>query len=105
MSEFQIQRFSSTVFELKIPLRTLTAIQVSPGSLNKGIFINLTAPNPGAGESYHISQPTAQVNGLLKGQYYGTISDKIMVTQKGGKPGRKYRAIIEYRDEVSSFFP
>ena len=43
----------------------------------------------------------AQVNGILKGAYYGTISDQISITSLGEEGSTKYRAIIDYKDEVS----
>lgn len=77
-------------------------IQVAPGSQNKGIFVKLSEPSLGAGEEYRITHPTAQVNGIVKGAFYGTIGGAVYVTGSGGggkKGGRKYRAIVEYRDE------
>ncbi|KAJ9121083.1 hypothetical protein QFC24_005064 [Naganishia onofrii] len=75
-------------------------VQVTPGEANKGLFISLKEPSLGAGEEYQITHPIAQVNGILKGTFYGTIGDKITVTCRGGKPGKpKLKAIIEYRDE------
>ena len=44
----------------------------------------------------------AQVNGILKGVYYGTISDQIAITCHGGaESSTKLRAVIDYKDEVS----
>lgn len=37
----------------------------------------------------------------MRGQYYGTISDKVIVSCTSDKPGRRLKAIIEYKDEVS----
>ncbi|KAJ9103831.1 hypothetical protein QFC21_002293 [Naganishia friedmannii] len=75
-------------------------VQVTPGEANKGLFISLKEPSLGAGEEYQVTHPIAQVNGILKGTFYGTIGDKITVTCRGGKPGKtKLKAIIEYRDE------
>lgn len=74
-----------------------------------------------------MTHPVAQVNGIIKGTFYGTvrcvvcraiksfayplpplpcafhlqISDKVVVTCRGGKPGKKLKTIIEYKDEVS----
>lgn len=44
----------------------------------------------------------AQVNGILKGAFYGTISDQISITCRGGdgKGKGKLRAVIDYKDEV-----
>lgn len=74
-------------------------IQIAPGESNKGIFVTLSSPSPGAGEEYQITHPLAQVNGLLKGTYYGTVSDKVYVTCRGGKDKQHYRTIVEYKDE------
>jgi hypothetical protein len=44
------------------------------------------------------------VNGILKGSYYGTISDQISVTCSGGSSvPTKLRAILDYKDEVRKF--
>lgn len=74
-------------------------IQIAPGESNKGIFVTLSSPSPGAGEEYQITHPLAQVNGLLKGSYYGTVSDKVYVTCRKEGEGKAYRTIIEYKDE------
>ncbi|KAI5453583.1 hypothetical protein NCC49_005408 [Naganishia albida] len=74
-------------------------VQVTPGDANKGLFINLSQPSPGAGEEYQVTHPIAQVNGIIKGTFYGTISDKVVVTCRGGNPGKKLKTIIEYKDE------
>lgn len=61
------------------------------------------------------------MNGIIKGSFYGTvsnatypdieprlmpvcvlqISDKVIVTCRGGRPGKKLKTIIEYKDEAS----
>ena len=76
-----------------------TAIRVSPGSYNKGLFVKITG-GPGEGEEYHITHPIASVNGILRGNFYLTVVDSAIVTAKGGKDGVNYRAIIEYKEEV-----
>jgi len=76
-----------------------TTLRVSPGSYNKGIFINVTG-GPGEGEEYHITHPIASVNGILRGNFYITVADSTIVTVKGAKDGVNYRAVIEYREEV-----
>ncbi|ORY30228.1 hypothetical protein BCR39DRAFT_564947 [Naematelia encephala] len=76
------------------------SVKVGPGSLNKGLFVKITRDGPGQGEEYRISHPAAQVNGILKGAFYGTISDQISVTCAGGAPSKtKLRALIDYKDE------
>jgi hypothetical protein len=75
------------------------SVRIGPGSLNKGVFVKLNRDGPGKGEEYQVSNPQANVNGLLKGTFYGTISDQISVTCRGGDATERYRAIIEYKDE------
>jgi hypothetical protein len=79
-----------------------TAVKVLPGQYNQGIFVNITGGN-GNGERYHISHPIASINGILRGSFYITIGESTIVTCSGGKPGTKFRAIIEYKEEVSTY--
>lgn len=79
-----------------------TAVRLAPGPLNKGIFVRITRDGPGKGEEYNMTHPEAQVNGILKGSYYGTMSDTISVTCRGGSGPTKFRALIEYKEEVSA---
>jgi len=76
-----------------------TTLRVSPGSYNKGIFVNITG-GPGEGEEYHITHPIASVNGILRGNFYITVADSTIVTAKGAKGGVNYRAVVEYKEEV-----
>jgi oxysterol-binding protein-related protein 9/10/11 len=76
-----------------------TTLRVSPGSLNKGIFIRIT-DGPGEGEQYHITHPVASVNGILRGSFYVTVGESSIITCSGGKDSRKFRSIIEYKEEV-----
>lgn len=92
------------------------AVRVGPGPSNKGIFIRIAREGPGEGEvrlkwkfnmanadspqEYRISHPSAQVNGILKGSYYGTISDQISITCHGTEGQTKLRALVDYKDEV-----
>ena len=78
-----------------------TSVRIAPGSYNKGIFINLTQ-GPGEGEQYHISHPIAFVQGVLRGQFYATISESSIITCSGGKGSEQLRAIVEYKEEVRS---
>ena len=75
-----------------------TTLRVSPGQYNQGIFIRLTG-GPGEGERYHITHPVASVNGILRGSFYVTVSESTVITCEGGKPGHKFRTIIEYKEE------
>ncbi|CAE6482154.1 unnamed protein product [Rhizoctonia solani] len=74
-----------------------TSVRVTPGSSNKGIFINITK-GPGNGEKYRVTHNSANVNGVLRGQFYATMSDSTIVTCD--RPGNdSLRAIIEYKEE------
>ncbi|WWD21789.1 hypothetical protein CI109_106277 [Kwoniella shandongensis] len=76
------------------------SVKVGPGASNKGIFLRIARDGPGKGEEYQITHPAAAVNGILKGSYYGTISDQIQITcREGEKSNTKYRALIDYKDE------
>lgn len=63
--------------------------------------MRITRDGPGQGEEYQITHPEAQVNGILKGSYYGTMSDTISVTCRGGSGPTRLRVLIEYKEEVS----
>lgn len=76
-----------------------TTLRVGPGSYNNGVFVRI-AGGPGEGEEYHITHPIASVNGILRGNFYITVTDSAIVTSKGAKDGVNYRAIIEYKEEV-----
>ncbi|CAE6418754.1 unnamed protein product [Rhizoctonia solani] len=74
-----------------------TSVRVTPGSNNHGIFISLTK-GPGSGEKYRITHNSANVNGILRGQFYATMSDSTIITCD--RPGKdSLRAIIEYKEE------
>ncbi|KAJ8688685.1 hypothetical protein PTI98_013447 [Pleurotus ostreatus] len=75
-----------------------TTLRVAPGNFNKGIYINLTGGH-GEGEKYHITHPVASVNGILRGSFYVTVGDTTIITCSTGKPGRRFRTIIEYKEE------
>lgn len=75
-----------------------TTLRVSPGEFNQGIFVRLTG-GAGEGERYHITHPVASVNGILRGSFYVTIGDSTIITCEGGRPGHKFRTIIEYKEE------
>ncbi|CDZ98460.1 Oxysterol-binding protein [Phaffia rhodozyma] len=71
------------------------SVKIAPGVYNKGVFIRVKKTD----EEYQVTNPTANVNGLLKGSYYGTISDNVTITCRGGSSTERYRTIIEYKDE------
>lgn len=80
-----------------------TTLRVAPGQFNQGIFIKITGGH-GEGERYHITHPVASVNGILRGSFYVTVSESTIITCEGGKPGHKFRTIIEYKEEVGPLF-
>lgn len=80
-----------------------TTVRVAPGQLNQGIFIRLTG-GYGEGENYKITHPVASVNGILRGSFYVTVGESTIITCEGGKPGSKFRTIIEYKEEVMCFY-
>lgn len=82
-----------------------TTVRVAPGSLNKGIFLNVEGGH-GEGERYHVTHPAAHVNGILRGSFYVTICESVYVTCTGGPkwtaPDRKkynLRAVVDYKEE------
>jgi hypothetical protein len=76
-----------------------TTLKVFPGQFNQGIFIDITG-GYGAGETYVVTHPVACVNGILRGSFYVTVGDSVIITCTGGKHGQKFRAISEYKEEV-----
>ena len=76
-----------------------TTLRVSPGQYNQGIFVRITG-GFGEGERYHITHPVASVNGILRGSFYVTVGDSMIISVGGGKPEQRYRTIIEYKEEV-----
>ena len=60
----------------------------------------------GEGERYHITQPIASVNGILWGSFYVTLGELTVISVSGGKPGQRFRSIVEYKEGCvfSSFF-
>ncbi|KAF8906777.1 hypothetical protein CPB84DRAFT_1769602 [Gymnopilus junonius] len=75
-----------------------TTLRVAPGQFNQGIFVKITGGH-GEGERYHITHPVASVNGILRGSFYVTVSESTIITCDGGKPGHKFRTIIDYKEE------
>ncbi|PPR03583.1 hypothetical protein CVT24_007586 [Panaeolus cyanescens] len=75
-----------------------TTLRVAPGEYNRGIYIHLTG-GYGEGERYHVTHPVASVNGILRGSFYVTIGDSTVISCEGGRPGHKFRTIIEYKEE------
>ncbi|WVN88574.1 uncharacterized protein L203_103785 [Cryptococcus depauperatus CBS 7841] len=76
------------------------SVKIGPGSSNKGIFVRITREGPGQNEEYQITHPSAAVNGILKGSYYGTISDAVQIICRGGEDSQtKLKALLDYKDE------
>ncbi|KIY61090.1 hypothetical protein CYLTODRAFT_427684 [Cylindrobasidium torrendii FP15055 ss-10] len=75
-----------------------TVIKVVPGKFNKGTFVHIK-DGFGKGENYQITNPVPSVNGILKGSFYITVSDRAIITVTGGKAGPKFRSVIEYKEE------
>lgn len=81
-----------------------TALRIAAGQFNQGTFIRLTG-GPGEGEEYRLTNPTASVNGILRGNFYLTMSDSVIVSCTNPHPSSKhggiprFRAIIEYKEE------
>ncbi|KDQ08797.1 hypothetical protein BOTBODRAFT_37653 [Botryobasidium botryosum FD-172 SS1] len=75
-----------------------TTVRIATGEANLGIFVSLKSGH-GAGEQYRITHPSAHVNGILRGNFYATMSESAIITCSGGKGGEQLRAIIEYKDE------
>ncbi|KAK7047893.1 hypothetical protein VNI00_006221 [Paramarasmius palmivorus] len=75
-----------------------TVLKVAPGSFNKGIFVKITGGH-GSGEQYRITHPTASVNGLLRGSFYVTVSESMIITCTSGRGGKHFRTVLEYKEE------
>lgn len=75
-------------------------VRVSPGSFNKGIYIRGIGGHA-EGETYHLTHPTASVNGILRGNFYITVSDSTIITCSGAKSkdGQQLRTVVEYKEE------
>lgn len=89
-----------------------TTVRVAPGSFNKGVFVFLDnrTSNSGEKERYYITHPVANVNGILRGSFYITVSESTVVSCTGGPgwtiPGGRdkgkkvgLRTIIDFREE------
>ncbi|KAI0259010.1 hypothetical protein BC834DRAFT_908663 [Gloeopeniophorella convolvens] len=77
------------------------SVRVAAGAANKGLFIALDGGH-GVGERYHVTNPVAHVNGVLRGSFYLTFHESTIVTCTGGPgvgDGEWLRAIIEYKEE------
>jgi len=80
---------------LSVVTRLITAVKVSPGEYNKGIFITLRDD-----EEYHLTHPTANVTGFvsLKMHPYVTVQDYCIIRC----PKTRMKALLKYNDEVIS---
>lgn len=68
-----------------------TSVKVYPGELNKGIYLTLSKRN----EQYHLTHPTANIGGFLRGAPTVTVSGRSYLTC----PESKIKVIIQYIDE------
>lgn len=81
-----------------------TTLRIQAGQYNQGIYVRING-GPGEGELYRISQPTASVNGILRGNFYITMCDSVVINCTNDTPSSKhggfprFRAIIEYKEE------
>ena len=81
-----------------------TTLRIAAGQYNQGLFIHLTG-GPGDGEEYHLTNQTGNVNGILRGNFYLTMSDSVVISCTNAHPSSKhggiprFRAIIEYKEE------
>ncbi|KAF8734919.1 Oxysterol-binding protein, partial [Rhizoctonia solani] len=76
-----------------------TSVRVTPGSSNKGIFINITK-GPGNGEKYRVTHNSANVNGSRQGSRALLTRHSLQTIVTCDRPGKdSLRAIIEYKEE------
>ncbi|KAL0575672.1 hypothetical protein V5O48_006304 [Marasmius crinis-equi] len=75
-----------------------TVLKVGPGGKNKGMFVRITG-GKGAGETYQATHPVASVNGLLRGSFYVTVTESIIITCTSGRGGKHFRTVVEYKEE------
>ena len=71
---------------------TGTAIKVTPGAHNLGIFINL---NTRDNEEYQLTHPIAQLGGLIRGSLSVTVSDTCFIKC----PKSRMKVILHYLEE------
>jgi oxysterol-binding protein-related protein 9/10/11 len=71
---------------------TGTAIRVTPGAHNLGIFINLAQRD---NEEYQLTHPSAQLGGILRGALSISVSDVCFVTC----PKTRIKVILHYIEE------
>lgn len=71
---------------------TGTAIKVTPGENNFGIFVTLERRGD---EEYRCTHPTASISGFLRGSLYVSVQDHAFITC----PSTGLKAILHYKDE------
>lgn len=71
---------------------TGTAIRVTPGAHNLGIFINLARRD---NEEYQLTHPAAQLGGILRGALSVSVADVCFVTC----PKTRIKVILHYMEE------
>jgi oxysterol-binding protein-related protein 9/10/11 len=71
---------------------TGTAVRVTPGVYNRGLFVNLAKRN---NEEYQLVQPAAALSGLLRGSLYVAVADTCSITC----PQTRQKCILTYVEE------
>ncbi|KAL1919830.1 uncharacterized protein VTP21DRAFT_1761 [Calcarisporiella thermophila] len=71
---------------------TGTAVKISAGEQNKGIYVRLPKRDD---EEYHMTHPVASIHGWMKGSLYITVSEACVVTC----PKTGLKAVLEYKEE------
>jgi len=71
---------------------TGTAVKVTPGVHNQGIFITLSQRN---NEEYQLKHPTASLSGLIRGTMYISVADTCFITC----PKTRLKVILQYMEE------
>ncbi|VDB87927.1 unnamed protein product [Peniophora sp. CBMAI 1063] len=90
----------SGVDQIAAKVTSTMNVRIGPGPLNKGVFINIgEAAEHGAGEQYHITHPSAVVNGLLRGNLWVSMCESTVVKCSGGAGATQLRAVLEYKEE------
>ncbi|KAF5356612.1 hypothetical protein D9758_008242 [Tetrapyrgos nigripes] len=98
-----------------------TTLKIIPGGFNKGMFVKVRRPMAGKEDTdkvkedikteeeqleelYHTTHPTYWVNGILRGSFYVTVTESLIVscitsTTRGGSGPGGFRAVVEYKEE------
>lgn len=71
---------------------TGTAVRVTPGNFNRGIFITLSKRD---NEEYRMTHPAASLSGILKGSLYISVTDTCFITC----PKTRLKTILTYYED------